>query len=199
VIAGQRRMLADLGLAAEEVATETALRDAFAKGSDAALVYLFCHVLSELPNQKAQRPGQAGAPPGVGSTRIVLTETARALTLRELQVAAPLSKAPLLRGGPLIVVNACASAELSPLTYDGLAPYLLDLGARAVIGTECETPIFFGAAFGQALLEAVVRDHTPVGEALRDTRRVFLERQRNPLGLLYALYGSPDLRATSDE
>lgn len=191
LIAGQRRMLADLGIAAQELTTEAALRDALAAGSDAELLYLFCHMLSALPEQRAAK---TGTPPGVGSTRIVLTEPARALTLRDLQIAAPLSKAPLLRGGPLVVLNACGSAELSPLTYDGLAPYLLDQGARAVVGTECETPIFFGARFGQALLEALVRDRLPVGAALRAVRRQFLEQHRNPLGLLYALYGSADLR-----
>jgi hypothetical protein len=191
LIAGQRQMLADLGIAAQELNTEAALRDALAAGTEAQLLYLFCHMNSALPEQHAVK---TGTPPGVGSTRIVLTEPAQALTLRDLLLAAPLSKAPLLRGGPLVVLNACGSAELSPLTYDGLAPYLLDQGARAVVGTECETPIFFGAAFGQALLAALVRDRLPVGEALRAARRQFLEHYRNPLGLLYALYGSADLR-----
>ncbi len=190
LIDGQRQMLASLGIAVQELTTEAALRAALAAGSDAKLLYLFCHMLSALPDQRAVK---AGTPPGVGSTRIVLTEPAQALTLRDLQQAAPLSKAPLLRGGPLVVLNACGSAELSPLTYDGLVPYLLDQGARAVVGTECETPIFFGAALGQTLLEALVRDQLPVGAALRAARRQFLERHRNPLGLLYALYGSADL------
>ncbi len=171
LIDGQRRMLASPGIAAQELTTEAALRDALAAGSDAGLLYLFCHMLSALPDQRAVRSGTA---PGVGSTRIVLTGPAQALTLRDLQIAAPLSKAPLLRGGPLVIINACGSAELSPLTYDGLVPYLLDQGARAVVGTECETPIFSGAAFGQALIEALVRDKLPVGEALRAARRQFL-------------------------
>lgn len=195
VIAPQRQALADLGIATAEVTTEHALRDALAAGTDASLLYLYCHVLSALPEQRAQRPG-IGAPSGVGSTRIVLTESKNGLTLRDLQVYAPLANVPLLRGGPLVVLNACGSAELSPLTYDGLVPYLLDLGARAVIGTECETPIFFGAAFGPALLRAVVQDQLPIGEALRATRRHFLEQHRNPLGMLYALYGSAELSVT---
>jgi hypothetical protein len=63
-----------------------------------------------------------------------------------------------------------------------------------VIGTECDTPIYFGAAFGAALLRAVVRERLSVGAALRAARRAFFEQQQNPLGLLYALYGSADLR-----
>lgn len=142
--------------------------------------------------------GPGTAPAGVGSTRIVLTKNKNGLTLRDIQRAAPLANTPLLHGGPLVVLNACGSAELSPLTYDGLVPYLLDLGARAVVGTECDTPIFFGAAFGPALLQSFIAQRLPIGEALRATRRHFLEQHRNPLGLLYALYGSAEL-LVSDE
>ena len=197
VIAPQRAALAALDITTDEVTTEAALSAALAAGSDAALVYLYCHVLSGLPEQRAQRPGTA--PAGVGSTRFVLTEGKNALTLRDLEINAPLSRAPLLHGGPLVVLNACGSAELSPLTYDGLAPYLLDQGARAVVGTECETPIFFGAAFGPALLQLFIKQRLPIGEALRATRRQFLEQHHNPLGLLYALYGSAELAIDTPE
>jgi hypothetical protein len=193
VIPKQQQVLAELGLVFAALTTEPALRDAFANGSAAELVYLYCHVLNVDPGGAAVQPG-VGSAPGVANTRIVLTEGKNGLALRDLQLAAPLSRAPLLRGGPLVVLNACGSAELSPLTYEGLVPYLLDLGARAVIGTECETPIYFGAEFGLGLLQAVVRDCLSVGEALRATRRQFLEKHHNPLGLLYALYGSADLR-----
>ena len=197
VIAPQRQALVDLNIATNEVTTEAALSTALAAGSDAALVYLYCHVLSGLPEQRSQRPGTA--PAGVGSTRIVLTENKNGLTLRDIQRAAPLTNTPLLHGGPLVVLNACGSAELSPLTYDGLVPYLLDLGARTVVGTECETPIFFGAEFGPVLLQLFIAQQLPIGEALRATRRHFLEQHRNPLGLLYALYGSAELAIDTPE
>lgn len=198
VIPDQRQAFAELRLVAEEVTTEPALQAAIAAGTDAALIYLYCHVNSVAPGGPAVRPGEGGVP-GAASSAIVLTSGGNGLTLRNLQLAAPLGPAPLLRGGPLVVLNACGSAELSPLTYEGLAPYLLDQGARAVVGTECETPIFFGAAFGVALLRAVVADRLSVGEALRATRRAFFEQQQNPLGLLYALYGSADLRVQQEQ
>ena len=198
VLPGQRQVFAELGLAPKEVTTEPALQTAIAAGTDAALLYLYCHVNSVAPGGPAVRPGE-GPLPGVASTRIVLTRAENGLSLQDLQLAAPLGPAALLRGGPLVVLNACGSAELSPLTYAGLAPYLLDLGARAVIGTECETPVYFGAAFGAALLRAVVADRLSVGEALRATRRAFFEQQHNPLGLLYALYGSADLRVQQEQ
>lgn len=192
VIPSQRQLFGELGLISDEVTDEIALRGRLAEGSDAGLVYLFCHMLSALPGTQPARAGATA--PGAGSTRIVLTDGKQALALRDLEQAAPLSRAPLLRGGPLVVLNACGSAELSPLTYNAMVPYLLDQGARAVIGTECDTPIYFGAAFGAALLRAVVRERLSVGAALRAARRAFFEQQQNPLGLLYALYGSADLR-----
>ena len=189
VIPGQRAMLAALDMDITDVGDEAALLATLAAGSDVALIYLFCHMHSEPPAQSAS----AGRPTGSGATRIVLTDGG-ALTLAELSVRAPLAGATLLRGGPLILLNACGSADLSPLSYDGLVPYLLDQGARTVIGTECDTPIFFGATFGAALLRRVVSDGQPVGEALRDARRAVWETHHNPLGLLYALYGDASLR-----
>lgn len=193
VIPQQRQTFADLGVQVADVTTEAALRDTLACGTDADLVYLYGHIISEAPADTPVRPGSAPVTPGVGSTRLVLTHDQHALTLRDLQLAAPLSRAPLLRRGPLVILNACGSASLSPLTYDGLVPYLLDLGARAVIGSECDVPIFFGAAFGSALVTAVVRDRLTVGAALRATRRQMLAQHQNALGLLYGVYGSADL------
>jgi hypothetical protein len=134
---------------------------------------------------------------GVGETQIILSESGRPLTLRDLRLAAPLDGNPRLTSGPLVILNACGSAALSPLSYDGLAPYLLDLGARSVIGTETDTPVIFGAAFGPALVKAFVQGDS-AGEALRRVRRQFLAPPNNNLlGLLYTLYGLAGLKAIS--
>ncbi|NJN19814.1 MAG: CHAT domain-containing protein [Oscillochloris sp.] len=193
VTAEQATALANLGLFTREVPDEAALRSAFAAGSDVDLVYLYCHVVNAQPGQ--QLVGAEGMlPPGVGATRIILTEGTHALTLDALSRAAPLDGTPRLRAGPLVLLNACGSAALSPLSYDGLAPYLLDLGARAVVGTETDTPVVFGAAFGPQLLNALIRQGQPLGAALRATRRHFAaEPYFNHLGLLYTLYGTADL------
>lgn len=191
-VAAQRETLRALGVATTELPDEPALRAAFATGSDAQLLYLYCHVNNALPG--SQPRGSNGALPlGVEETRLVLTTAAQALTLRDLQLAAPLDGRARLSAGPLVVLNACGSAALSPLSYGGLAPYLLDQGARTVIGTECDTPVRFGAAFGSELLRAFAGGAS-AGEALRDTRRHFMAANQNALGLLYTLYGTPDLR-----
>lgn len=189
VVAEQATTLEELGVFARDLANEQALRNALAKGSPVDLIYLYCHVVNAQPGQ--QLVGAAGPrPPGVGETRIILTNEESALTYEALSRAAPLSRAPLLTSGPLVLLNACGSAALSPLSYDGLAPYLLDLGARAVVGTETDTPVVFGAAFGPTLLRALFQQGLPLGAALRAARRQLAAAPHfNHLGLLYTLYG----------
>ncbi|MEI7770237.1 MAG: CHAT domain-containing protein, partial [Chloroflexales bacterium] len=99
---------------------------------------------------------------------------------------------------PLALVNACSSGEQTPLSFGGLAPYLLDLGARAVIGTAVETPIRLAAALGPDLIGRMLRDGQSAGAALRAARGHFLEQRRNPLGLLYELYGNAALHVADD-
>jgi len=189
VIAEQRQALGALGLAAREVNTEDGLRDALASRSDAALIYLCGHMGSPLRQS-------VGPAIDMDEVAIALSATGAPLTLADLRRVAPVELEPRLRAGPLVVLNACSSGELTPLSFGGLVPYLLDQGARAVIGTSIETPTHFATAFGPALITAVVRDGLTVGEALRATRARFLEQYRNPLGLLYTLYGQASLQVT---
>lgn len=202
LIGAQRAALAPLFAAVEELTTERELQRLMADGTEAEVLYLYCHALNAQPGR--QPAGAEGnVPAGVGSTRLILTDEAGALTLNALAAVAPLRKAPLLQGGPLVVLNACGSAALSPLSYDGLAPYLLAQGARAVVGTECDTPVIFGAAFGPALLALVARGGPgggplAVGDALLAARRQFWSAHHNPLGLLYTLYGFADLQVAQE-
>lgn len=187
--APQRAAFAALGMQATEVTSGAALRDTLAAGTAAAVVYLYSHM--QTPLQQARGPTV-----DMDEITIDLGGGEPALTLAELRRAAPVALKPRLRGGPLVVLNACHSSALTPLSFGGMVPYLLDLGARAVIGTAVETPIHFAAAFGPALLTTLMRERLTAGAALRATRVQFLEQQRNPLGLLYHLYGNGELRVT---
>ncbi|GAB4188415.1 MAG: hypothetical protein OHK0022_00290 [Roseiflexaceae bacterium] len=143
----------------------------------AQLIYLYCHAVSRLP----------GEPGGVGASRLRLTD--KAITLDELSVFAPTSKPPL-KSAPLVFLNACESAELSPYLYDGLVPYLINKGARGVLGTEVETPAYFAAEFARIFLERFTKGGVTLGELLLTMRREYAEQRRNVMGLLYALYSS---------
>ena len=71
-------------------------------------------------------------------------------------------------------------------------------GARGVIATECDVPDAFAAAFVRPFYDRVLAGER-FGRALLATRRHFLDRYRNPVGLLYAAYMSLDTRLARSE
>jgi len=105
---------------------------------------------------------------------------------------------------PLVFLNACQSVggpdELRR-TFN-LPQVFMERGAAAVIATACPVPDLFAAAFarqfyafflhGQKVTHEATGETTfrllTIGEALRETRRYFLEKYNNPLGLAYGLY-----------
>jgi len=112
--------------------------------------------------------------------------------LRDLKTQAPLHH-PMLAQAPLVFLNACQGAEVSPYLYDGLVPYFVARGARGVIGAEVDAPIYFAAVFAQAFLQRFAEGGQSLGEVLLGLRREYLANKQNVLGLIYALYGSGDL------
>jgi hypothetical protein len=141
------------------------------------IVYFFCHATAD---------GLDGDPDGAS---LVMGLPADALRLYDLNLDAPTETK--LREHPLVFINACESAELSPLFYAGFVPYFMAKGARGVIGTEANTPVVFATAFAEALVSRLLSG-SALGQAVLDTRREFLDRDRNPLGLLYAVYCDAD-------
>ncbi|HEY6793485.1 MAG TPA: CHAT domain-containing protein [Kineosporiaceae bacterium] len=113
------------------------------------------------------------------------------LTLADLSLDAP--RDVQLPGKPLVVLNACESAELSPLFYDGFVPYFLDKGARGVVGTEAKTPARFATAWAERFFRRLLGGQA-IGEAVLELRRELLAERRNPLGLLYAVHCDQDTR-----
>ncbi|MEA3397660.1 MAG: CHAT domain-containing protein, partial [Chloroflexota bacterium] len=97
----------------------------------------------------------------------------------------------VLPGAPLVFINACESAELSPLFYDGFAPYFMAKGARGVIGAECETPALFAAEWARRFFDQFLAGES-LGQVFLDLRREFYYEHHNLLGLLYALYADGD-------
>jgi CHAT domain len=144
--------------------------------TDDQIVYFYCHAASS-----------GLADPGAAS--LVLTDAA--ITLADLDLDAPTST--LLRGKPLVFINACESAELSPAFYDGFVPYFMAKGARGVVGTQCKTPALFAAEWGKRFFERFL-DGAALGDAFLALRREFLTDHGNPLGLLYAVYCDGDTR-----
>jgi hypothetical protein len=137
------------------------------------IVYFYCHAAST----GLTDPG------GPDTSCLVLTDAR--VTLGDLRLDAPTTTQ--LRGNPLVFINACESAEMSPAFYDGFVPYFMAKGARGVVGTECKTPALFAKAWATRFFERFL-DGEPLGEVFLDLRREFLEKHGNPLGLLYAVH-----------
>ena len=118
----------------------------------------------------------------------------KTVTLRDLRLNAPIRK--VLPGYPLVFINACESAELSPLFYGGFMPYFTAKGARGMIGTECEVPARFAAEWARRFFDKFLYEAKPIGEIFLSLRQEFYYHDNNLLGLLYALYCDGDTRVT---
>lgn len=95
-----------------------------------------------------------------------------------------------LRSKPLVILNMCESAQVTPSLSDSFVDFFLDRGARGVVGTECPMTVEFADVFSESLFTGLLSGQS-VGLALLNARRKFLE-MRNPLGLAYTLFGSAD-------
>jgi hypothetical protein len=153
---------------------------ALAGSADDQLMYLFCHAVTT----------GIGASGGITSSYLLLTGGER-VTLADLILKAPTTAQ--LPGHPLVIINACESAELSPMFYNGFVPYFMSKGARGVIGTECKTPAAFAAEWAGRFFPKFLGGMS-VGEAMLVTRRDCWEEWNNPLGLLYAVHCNTDTR-----
>jgi len=101
------------------------------------------------------------------------------------------------RENPLVFLNACQTMT-SPEQLgqeESFPGSFLGLGAGAVIATACDVPDLFAVEFAHKFYEIFLdRDHCPTaGDALRQTRKFFIDHYNNPLGLAYGLYGHNDL------
>jgi len=153
-----------------------ALRD----GARDQLMYLYCHAVTNAPDD----------PGGIRNAAFQLTGGER-VTLGDLYRESPTTKP--LPGNPLVFINACESAELRPEFYDGFIPYFMAKGARSVVGTECKTPAVFATEWALRFFPRFLEGE-PLGDIFLELRREFHTKHGNPLGLLYSLYCDADTR-----
>jgi hypothetical protein len=181
IVQGQRDALNALpGVSVKDYASTQDFINLMKDPNAPPLIYFYCHAVSKFP-------GEDG---GVDDSKIALTDTK--IALRELKMKARTSL-PALTNAPLVFLNACESAELSPYLYDGLMPYMIARGVRGMIGTEVETPALFAAEFAKDFIRRFAAGGQPLGELLLNMRREYLEQKNNVMGLVYALYSSGDV------
>ncbi len=175
-IAGTRRNLA-LVPRTTRADVLTALADAT---NGDKLLYFYCHATSN-----DHDPDQSAIIMGKAANRSDFA------TLKDFNLDTPTDIK--LAGRPLVFLNACESADLSPKFYDGFVPFFLAKGARGVIGTECKTPVLFAIHWAEAFIDQLL-DGAEVGQTMLGLRQKFLREHRNPLGLLYTVYCDADTR-----
>jgi hypothetical protein len=94
----------------------------------------------------------------------------------------------------VIVLDACASSRTSPTTALSFPRWFLSYRHRAFIGTETKVPDAVAAAYTDALYGRLLQGTRPLGEVVVHARRDLLRDTRNPLGILYVIYGDVDLQ-----
>jgi hypothetical protein len=144
------------------------------------VIYFYCHGISN-------DPADTG---GTDTSTLILSNNGR-LTLKDLSLYAPIEDQ--FSSAPLVFINACESAELSPLVYDGFVPYFVAKGARGVIGTEVKVPAKFAVEWAQRFFDRFLKGES-IGEATLNLRNEFFEQHNNLLGLLYSLYVDCDTK-----
>jgi CHAT domain-containing protein len=132
--------------------------------------------------------GHAAAASDPNDAYVMLSGNER-LTLAAMRRGAAHTRFP---GLPLVIMNACESAEMTPLFYDGFMPFFTQKGARGVIGTECEVPALFAAEWARRFFDAFLGGAKPLGTVLLEIRQEFLREHNNVLGLLYTTYCDGD-------
>lgn len=189
IIAEQRQVLPGIdGVAVTEYDTRDKFLDLLSRSQGVPqIIYFYGHAVSRSPGE---REAATGIEYGLGDS--YLSINGEAITLDEMNLYAGLDL-DRFDSAPLVVLNACESAELSPELYNGLVPYLIGRGARGVIGTEVLMPAFFAAEFAPVLLRRFAAGNTRLGDLLRDMRREYLRDKRNVLPLIYALYSNAEM------
>ncbi len=100
-----------------------------------------------------------------------------------------------LKSQPIVILNACetGTAGMSSTNNNGFVAALTRLGSRAVFVTEAPVWNNFAYHFGKQLVDQLLAGEE-AQMALYKVRRKHLKEWKNPLGLLYSLYGNPAAR-----
>jgi CHAT domain-containing protein len=93
---------------------------------------------------------------------------------------------------PLVFMNACGTSTINPFSAASFVAVVVDLGNVAFVGTETNVPDRIAVEYAKYFYGLL--SNRSVGEAMQGAKWRLLERYMNPLGVLYTLYGNPDLR-----
>jgi len=150
----------------------------------AQIQHLSCHgrFNAQEPDQSELRLGCSD-----GTVRILLSRLTAKFAKQRLRTKEP------TRDVPLVFLNACESAAAAGyMSADSFPRHFRDWDSRAVLGSETVVPDVMAASFSRLFYQGLLDSGLSVGEAVLPARQRLLERN-NPIGILYTLYGDPDL------
>jgi CHAT domain-containing protein len=93
---------------------------------------------------------------------------------------------------PLVFLNGCATGDYSPESYVNLIDDFLNAGASGVVGTECPVLENFAEYYATEVFKRLFTGE-PMGQAMLAVRRSLLQKNYNPLGLVYSLYAAHEI------
>jgi hypothetical protein len=97
------------------------------------------------------------------------------------------------RSRPFVFLSACASWVNEPDDFASFEALFASTQHRGVIATQTSVPDLFASELTEIFYTELLKQKS-VGHALHIARWEMLRLRQNPLGLLYNLYGNPDLR-----
>jgi len=97
------------------------------------------------------------------------------------------------RAHPLVVLNACESADYGPDDFESLILFFSQRGAAGVIGTQCAVQEKLADAFILPFFAGFLRQ-MPAGAALLAARRHLLNDHLDPRGLAYSLFAAAEVK-----
>jgi hypothetical protein len=93
---------------------------------------------------------------------------------------------------PLVILNGCHTAELTPNSPVNFVDGLAGAGAAGIVGTEITLSQRLAGEAVELMLDGLIAQRLPVGDALHQMRSRLLAKG-NVLGLAYTAYCSNDL------
>jgi len=97
---------------------------------------------------------------------------------------------------PLVFMNACDSSVMDPTAVTSFPHFFLRRGSCAYIGTEAPVPDALAELISDAFYTELLTGAS-IGAALYRAKWHLAQDHDNPLGLLYMLYGNPDVTLKS--
>jgi hypothetical protein len=99
----------------------------------------------------------------------------------------------------VVVLNACGSSYVDPRTAGSFPRWFVANGHRAFVGTQINVPNSLAAEWARRMYEALLGEPPrTLGEANVVAGRGLLDDWKNPLGLVYAVYGEPELSIAAE-